>query len=393
MTNGSATVTGTGTAFVANAQEGHAINLPDGRAYEVLAVGSNTVITLGSPYLGSTASGQSYSIQPNQGFAQSAASALATFLTQFGSYVTTALAGKFGDGTAGAPGVSFAAEQSTGWFRPAANTLAASINGTERVRLDANGNLLIATTTSPTIARVYVDSAESRYQSRNATSGANGYAGAMTTNQYRVGWAITATPLIFGNNDTERLRIQEGTGHLFPAADNAQANGGGSNRWSVVFAGTGTINTSDEREKAWRSAPTEAELDAAWECFEELGFYQWNDQVAEKGDAARFHFGPRAQRVWSIFAQHGLVDPIVNGQPGATPYAALCFDSWDDEFETMHEIGETVLETPVVQQTRVAGNRFGFRPDQLDRLMMAALKRESDRQAARIAALEAAAND
>lgn len=233
------------------------------------------------------------------------------------------------------------------------------------------------------------------------------------------------------------LRIETGAGSgrwdflqagsLVPVVDGGPNVGSGSLRIGTYFGVTGTINTSDEREKLWRGAPTDAELDAAWQCFNELGFYQWNDAVEEKGeDRARYHFGLRAQRVWQIFAASGLVDPIAaNGKPGAAAYALFCYDEWGDEFETIFEErdvsinvevdqeydseivgpdGEAIKKTRKVlvpqvirlnvdtgekRQTRVAGNRFGFRPDQLDRLMMAALKRQSDRQEARIAELEA----
>jgi hypothetical protein len=44
------------------------------------------------------------------------------------------------------------------------------------------------------------------------------------------------------------MRIDSG-GVVRPGADNTQSLGAASYRWSVVYAGTGTINTSDEREK------------------------------------------------------------------------------------------------------------------------------------------------
>jgi hypothetical protein len=44
-----------------------------------------------------------------------------------------------GDGTASAPGIAFASDPDTGFFRPAANTLAAATGGVERWRLSATG--------------------------------------------------------------------------------------------------------------------------------------------------------------------------------------------------------------------------------------------------------------
>ncbi|AZC51758.1 hypothetical protein C4K35_4183 [Pseudomonas chlororaphis subsp. piscium] len=68
VTSGSTTVTGTGTNFAASTRVGDAFIGPDGRSYELANVASATVISLGSPYLGSTASGASYAIMPVNGY-------------------------------------------------------------------------------------------------------------------------------------------------------------------------------------------------------------------------------------------------------------------------------------------------------------------------------------
>lgn len=201
-----------------------------------------------------------------------------------------------------------------------------------------------------------------------------------------------------------------------PQADNGTTLGTSGQRWSVVYAATGTINTSDEREKDWRGGATEAEIQAARRIIAELGFYQWKDAVEAKGaEDARYHFGVRAQRVWAIMAEEGLVDPIgEDGRPGKTPYAFLCFDEWEDEFEDEMEtvtreeqvpakvMSASILGTDGQPATKVeyqtvtheervptgkkllvrpAGNRFGVRTDQLTLFLIAA-------QEARLAALE-----
>ena len=162
--------------------------------------------------------------------------------------------------------------------------------------------------------------------------------------------------------------VSASTGSFFPSADNALPLGGAANRASTLYAATGSINTSDIREKTWRGVLTAPEMAAARRIALELGFYQWNAAIAEKGAAvARLHFGARAQAVWAIMADEGLIDPLV---PEATPdsrYAFLCYDRWDGDADGVAP----------------AGDRFGIRPDQLSLFLIAA-------QEARIAAMEAA---
>ena len=165
-------------------------------------------------------------------------------------------------------------------------------------------------------------------------------------------------------------------GNVHPITDNGNTLGLSSKRWSVVYAATGSINTSDEEQKTWRGAMSDAELAAARDIIGELGFYQWNDSIAEKGkDGARYHFGLRAQRAFAIIDKHGL-----NWQD----YAWCCFDSWDAEHEIPEQRdGEGVLISPGVP-ARPAGQAYGVRPDQLALFLIAA-------QEQRLAALEAAA--
>lgn len=66
VTNGSATVTGSGTtwATTTNAEVGEYIKLPDSKWYKITAIGSNTSLTIEKTYAGSTLSGQNYTISP-----------------------------------------------------------------------------------------------------------------------------------------------------------------------------------------------------------------------------------------------------------------------------------------------------------------------------------------
>jgi hypothetical protein len=85
VTNNSATVTGTGTAFSANARTGDAIRLVDGRWYEITNIASATVLSIKPNYQGATASGQTYAIAPMQGYVKESADRLRQLVDQFGS--------------------------------------------------------------------------------------------------------------------------------------------------------------------------------------------------------------------------------------------------------------------------------------------------------------------
>ncbi len=109
--------------------------------------------------------------------------------------------------------------------------------------------------------------------------------------------------------------------HTFfrPGSDNVTALGGPSNRWSVVYAATGAINTSDERQKQ-QIKPIDAAALRAWAKVEYCQ-YKFNDAVEKKGAGARWHFGLIAQRVKEAFESEGL---------NAFEYGVLCHDTWED---------------------------------------------------------------
>ncbi|MBT2242693.1 tail fiber domain-containing protein [Sphingobium sp. BHU LFT2] len=194
------------------------------------------------------------------------------------------------------------------------------------------------------------------------------------------------------------------SGAVTPTVSNSWDLGSATYLWAVVRAATGTINTSDERLKQWRGGLTAAELRAGKRIIAELGFYQWIDAIAEKGeDGARYHFGVRAQTAFAILTDEGL---------DWRRYAWCCHDEWD----ALPEIREPVMatrpieverqvtlpmvvgqdedghdiiehrqvpalvteeeeydtgETIVVQEARDAGDRYGVRPDQLALFLIA----------------------
>lgn len=168
----------------------------------------------------------------------------------------------------------------------------------------------------------------------------------------------------FGGNG---LRIQAGTAGITPTADNAIPLGGAALRWSVVYAGTGTINTSDAREKTEVVKLSDAELIAAQQIADEIGSYKWLASVKEKGDTARTHIGLTVQRAIEILEANKLV---------AADYGFICFDEWEESTDADGNV------------LHPAGNRYGFRYDELNTFIAAGLNQKMKAFEARLAALE-----
>ena len=147
-------------------------------------------------------------------------------------------------------------------------------------------------------------------------------------------------------------------GHVAPGADNTQSLGTASLRWSVVYAGTGTINTSDAREKQDVSELDAAETRVAVAVKGLIRKFRFTDAVLEKGDAARIHFGVLAQDVMAAFEAEGL-DPML--------YGIVCYDEWTEQPEQRDDEGN------VIQHFRAAGNRYGVRYEELLAFIIAAL--------------------
>jgi hypothetical protein len=99
-----------------------------------------------------------------------------------------------------------------------------------------------------------------------------------------------------GNGFVTQL-VLEGAGHVRPGGDNSQSLGVAGQRWSVIFAGSGTINTSDARDKRDIESLPETWLDA-WGA---VGWRRFRFR-----DGKRWHAGLIAQEVEAAFAGFGI---------------------------------------------------------------------------------------
>ncbi len=140
------------------------------------------------------------------------------------------------------------------------------------------------------------------------------------------------------------------TGALTGGNDNLTALGRADQRFSQVFAGSGTINTSDARTKQQIGAIPDEWLDA-WGDVEWCRF-KFNDAVAAKGDAARWHVGVIAQQVVEAFAARGL---------DATDIGLVCHDAWEAQAARAEERDPEGNVTVPAYHGREAGDLWSVR--------------------------------
>ena len=209
------------------------------------------------------------------------------------------------------------------------NAMIFTENGSERMRLDTNGNLLFNLT-----SRLFADASNTI----NASVSANSV--------LRLNRATSDGTIVdFGKDGTvvgkissiggERISIHSGTvglefnpsNQINPSngsggVDNTLDLGASGARFDDVFATNGTIQTSDKNEKQDIEELSDAEKRVAVVAKGLMRKFRWKDAVAEKGDKARTHFGIIAQDLEDAFKAEGL---------DASKYAMFCSDTWTND--------------------------------------------------------------
>lgn len=141
------------------------------------------------------------------------------------------------------------------------------------------------------------------------------------------GFAVKSTGVLRWSNGTDPYDVEvfRGTaGNLRlranwqPAVDNSFTLGSSGFRWSVVYAATGAINTSDENLKQNITELSETEKRVASRIKKLIRTFKYKDAVAVKDANARIHVGVIAQDVKAAFDAEGL---------DAHQYGMFCSDT------------------------------------------------------------------
>jgi hypothetical protein len=149
--------------------------------------------------------------------------------------IDTSQRAAFVAGTAAAPAITTTGDTNTGMFFPAADTIAFAEGGTESMRIDSSGNVLVGATSFPSLSwtstnKLYVDQSTADFvcHIRNSST--------TTANNYGLTISYAATP---NNTGQAFIDIRDSTAQRFQV----RSNGGLAN-----FSAN-NVNLSDKREK------------------------------------------------------------------------------------------------------------------------------------------------
>lgn len=319
VTNGSPTITGSGTAWAANVRAGWGFQGPDGRVYEVLAVVSDTEITLARNYAGSTLAGQQYDLFPTQGEIRDLAAQAAALVAAVGAMVNGAGAGKFSAGSAAAPGVSAATDLDTGIAWLAANVLGISTGGVERMRVTATG---VGINESAPLSRLHIGGGGELITMERAADNQpylqiGSPAGTTALSLKNIG-GLTSELLLDGGlavvrtNSADRLRIENGgfvgLGNLGAADATVLLDVADTSAAVMRVASDGTQAVITERASAAAANPAQLQLRRSRGTVASPAAVQQGDEI---GDISFFGYdGAGIQRAARIQA-------YVDNTPGA----------------------------------------------------------------------------
>jgi len=291
------------------------------------------------------------------------------------------------NGTAALPTHTFYSDLNTGMYRAAADTLAFSTGGTERMRIDSSGKLLINTTNNNASGLFRVRQAADFNVATFTDGSAVGFVAINDDVSANVPFLLQGSDIRFNAlGGTERMRITSNgmitlgdavtvvpssasvNVRLIPASDGTVRLGDGAERWEAVYAVNGTIITSDANEKQDIEDLSQVEINVAKSLKGLIKKFRYKDAVAKKGEDARIHFGVIAQEVQAAFETEGL---------DASRYGLFCSDTWWEKYVTStNEEGVETSKREVYNEPTEGATektRLGIRYEELLAFVISAL--------------------
>ena len=260
------------------------------------------------------------------------------------------------DGSASGPSIRFF-NAASGLYHPGSDALGFVASGSEAMRIDSSGNVMMGTTdTVPSNngasgdagAAISPDGVFRAARSGNVSLDINrmdsdGDIITLRKDGTSIGTIGTeGGDLTIGTGDAA-LQFVNASNAIRPwnvatnsSRDSATDLGTSGDRFEDIFATNTTIQSSDQNEKQQIASLTTAEITAAKALSKLFKTFKWNSAVTAKGDAARTHAGHIAQEVQTAMSDAGL---------DAANYAFWCSDTW----------WETSTDVPAVEADEEAG--------------------------------------